>query len=83
MIRTTLGIEGMMCGMCEAHINDAIRRSFDVRSAKSDRRRKRCVVVSEGELDRQRVARVVGDLGYDLVSMESEPYQRRRLGLFG
>lgn len=26
MIKTTLGIEGMMCGMCESHINNAIRK---------------------------------------------------------
>ena len=25
MIKTTLRIDGMMCGMCEAHVNDAIR----------------------------------------------------------
>ena len=25
MILTTLKIEGMMCGMCEAHVRDAIR----------------------------------------------------------
>ena len=26
MIKITLEIDGMMCGMCEAHVNDAIRR---------------------------------------------------------
>ena len=26
MIKTTLKIDGMMCGMCESHINDVIRR---------------------------------------------------------
>ena len=25
MTKTTLKIDGMMCGMCEAHVNDAIR----------------------------------------------------------
>ena len=30
MIQTTLGIDGMMCSMCEAHINDTIRREFAV-----------------------------------------------------
>ena len=28
MIKTTLKIDGMMCGMCESHINDTIRNSF-------------------------------------------------------
>ena len=26
MIKTALKIDGMMCGMCEAHINDVIRK---------------------------------------------------------
>lgn len=31
MIKTTLRIGGMMCGMCEAHVNDAIRAHFNVK----------------------------------------------------
>ena len=27
MNKTTLKIEGMMCSMCEAHINDVIRKA--------------------------------------------------------
>ncbi len=26
MIQITLEIDGMMCGMCEAHVNDAVRK---------------------------------------------------------
>ena len=25
MIETTVKVDGMMCGMCEAHVSDAIR----------------------------------------------------------
>ncbi len=28
MVKTTLKIDGMMCGMCESHVNDAIRNAF-------------------------------------------------------
>lgn len=28
MIKTTLKIDGMACGMCESHINDAVRKSL-------------------------------------------------------
>ena len=28
MTKTTLKIDGMMCGMCESHVNDAIRKAF-------------------------------------------------------
>ena len=27
MIKTTMKIDGMMCGMCEAHVCDAIRKA--------------------------------------------------------
>lgn len=77
MIKTTLGIDGMMCSMCEAHVNDAIRRNFDVKSAKSSRRKARCVVISEQSLDRDRVAAALGEFGYELTSINEEPYKRR------
>lgn len=77
MISTVLGIEGMMCDMCEAHINDAIRRNFNVKSARSDRHRKTCTIVSEEELDRARIASVIAETGYDLVSITSEPYKKK------
>ena len=35
MIKTTLTIDGMMCGMCESHMNDAIRGAFDVKKVTS------------------------------------------------
>ena len=79
MIQTTIGIDGMMCEMCEAHINDAIRKHFAVKSAKSNRRKKQCVVVSEEPLDEGRLREVIAETGYDLLSISSEPYQRRKL----
>ncbi len=81
MIQTTIGIDGMMCEMCEAHINDAIRKNFAVKSAKSNRKKKQCVVVSEEPLDEAKVREVIGQTGYDLLSISSEPYQKK--GLFG
>ncbi len=83
MIQTTIGIDGMMCEMCEAHINDAIRRNYTVKSAKSNRKKKQCIVVSEEPLDEAKVREVIGQTGYELLSISSEPYQKKRLfGLF-
>lgn len=31
MIKITVGIEGMACGMCEAHINEAVRNVFQIK----------------------------------------------------
>ena len=81
MIQTTIGVDGMMCEMCEAHINDVIRRTFSVKSAKADRKKKRCVVVSEEPLDEAAVREAIEKTGYEFTSIASEPYQKK--GLFG
>ena len=81
MIQTTIGVDGMMCEMCEAHINDVIRRTFSVKSAKADRKKKRCVVVSEEPLDEDAVREAIEKTGYEFTSIASEPYQKK--GLFG
>lgn len=35
MVQMTLKVDGMACGMCEAHINDAIRSHFAVKKVSS------------------------------------------------
>ena len=35
MYETKVKIDGMMCGMCEAHVNDAIRARFNVKKVTS------------------------------------------------
>ena len=47
MFKTTVGIEGMMCGMCEAHVNDAIRKAFDVKKVKASRKDNNAEIISE------------------------------------
>ena len=38
MEKITVEVSGMMCGMCEAHINDAVRKAFpDVEKVNSSR----------------------------------------------
>lgn len=44
MVKTTLGIDGMMCGMCESHMNDAIRNNFDVKKVTSSHSKKQTEV---------------------------------------
>ncbi len=79
MIRTVLGIEGMMCGMCEAHINDAVRRAFPVKSVKANRKRKECVILSEDAPDAGRLRQVIADTGYTLTGIEAGPYVKKSL----
>ncbi len=41
MVKITLDVEGMACGMCEAHVNDAIRKAFAVKKVSSSFHKKK------------------------------------------
>ena len=51
MVKITLGIDGMACGMCEAHINDTVRASFKVKKVTSSHSKGKTVIVAENEID--------------------------------
>ena len=76
MIKTTLTIDGMMCGMCESHMNDAIRNAFDVKKVTSSHSKGETVIISENALDEEKLKKAVSDTGYELVEIDSEPYKK-------
>lgn len=81
MTKTTLKIDGMMCGMCESHVNDAIRQAFKVKKVNSSHSKSECVIISEEPLDEAKLQEVMEPTGYKLLSVETEPYEKK--GLFG
>ena len=81
MIKTTLKIDGMMCGMCESHINDAIRNSFDVKKVNSSHTKGETVIVSKEALDEDKIRSVIDKTGYELQSVSSEELEEKK-GLF-
>ena len=81
MTKTTLKIDGMMCGMCESHVNDAIRQAFKVKKVNSSHSKGECVIISEEPLDEAKLQEVMEHTGYKLLSVEAEPYEKK--GLFG
>ena len=81
MIRTTLQIDGMMCGHCEAHVNDTIRQAFPVKKVESSHTKKETIILSEEPLDEEKLRAAIKETGYDLVSISAAPYEKR--GLFG
>ena len=81
MVKITVEIEGMVCGMCEAHINEAVRNAFQVRKVTSSHTKKQTVILAEKNITEQELKCVVAKAGYDAVSVSSEPYEKK--GLFG
>ena len=81
MVKTTLGIDGMMCGMCESHMNDAIRNNFDVKKVTSSHSKKQTVIITEQDIDEQELKAVIDGTGYESGAVKKEPYEKK--GLFG
>ncbi len=72
--RVTVEIDGMMCGMCESHIKDAIRAKFpDVNKlTASHGKGKASFVLSAPESESQVAARLhegIDPLGYRIISV--------------
>ena len=51
MIQTTVQVSGMVCSMCEAHINDTIRAAFSVEKVSSSHSKGETVILSQEPLD--------------------------------
>ncbi len=81
MFKTTVGVDGMMCGMCEAHMNNAVRSNFKVKKVESSHSKGITVILSADEIDKQQLSEAVASLGYKITSFDSEVIQKK--GLFG
>ena len=83
MIKTTIEVRGMACGMCEAHINDAVRKVTGDAKVSSSHSKNRTEIISEQPIDEAAVRKAITDTGYDVGSITSEPYEKKKfLGLF-
>ena len=83
MVKTVLKIDGMMCGMCEAHMNDLIRKNFKVKKVTSSAKDGETVIISDAELDIPWAKKQIKDIGYELVDYTIEPYEKKGLFHFG
>ena len=79
MIKLTVGIEGMACGMCEAHINEALRNAFSVKKVTSSHTKKQTVIIAKKDIPEQELKDAIAKTGYEGVSINSEPYEKKRL----
>ena len=83
MMKITVKIDGMMCGMCESHINDAVRRAFPVKKVSSSHSKGETVIVTEINIEETALRSVVDATGYKVTSVTKEPYEKKGLFHFG
>ena len=74
VLKITLKIDGMVCGMCEAHINDAVRRAFPVKKVSSSKTKKETVIITETDIEEKQLYDVIKNTGYILTEIKKEPY---------
>ena len=83
MIKTTLKIYGMMCPMCESHINDKIRQSFKIKKISSSHSKGTTEIISESTLDEIALKEAIGKTGYKVLEYSAQPYEKKKFSLFG
>ena len=82
MIKTTMTIEGMMCGMCEAHVCDAIRKALpSAKKVSASRSKKEASFLTEDAVNTELLKSAIDATGYTCLSVESAHYEKK--GLFG
>jgi len=82
MYRTIIGIDGMVCSMCEAHINDALRRTFSVKKVSSSHKKKQAEIISDERLDEEDLRKTINETGYSILSIQTEPYKKKGFSFF-
>ena len=80
MIETTLKINGMMCGLCESHINEVVRKNAQVNKVTSSHTKGETVIVSEAPVDVEKLKEAIAATGYTVTGAETKPYEKK--GLF-
>ncbi len=83
MFRTTIRIDGMMCPMCEAHVNDALRKAFpEIKKIRSSHSKGETVIISDNEYSEDKLRELLDPTGYKVISSECKPFEGKGLPIF-
>ncbi|MBR4555294.1 MAG: ATPase P [Ruminococcus sp.] len=77
---TTAKIDGMMCPMCESHVNDAVRKNLTAKKVTSSHRKGETVIISDESITREQLEAALEGSGYKVLSVSTGEYVRK--GLF-
>ena len=70
--KITIEIEGMMCGMCESHINDAIRSSLNVKKLKTSHVTGLSEFMTNDVISDERLKDIITKTGYRVLEIKRE-----------
>ncbi len=81
MLKIKMKIDGMMCGMCESHVNDAVRRACPVKKVTSSHSKGETVILTETDIPEERLRAAIEPTGYRVLAVSKAIYEKK--GLFG
>ena len=70
--KITLQIDGMMCGMCESHINDAIRSNLNVKKLKTSHATGLSEFQTNDVVSDDRLKEIINKTGYKVLEIKRE-----------
>ena len=79
MLEITVKIDGMMCGMCESHVNDAVRRAFPVKKVTSSHAKGETLILTETDISEEQLRAAIEPTGYRVLSVRKEHDEKRSL----
>lgn len=79
MIEYTISIDGMMCEMCEAHINDTIRKTIHPEKVYSSHKKAISTFVTKDEIDEAYLQRSIEETGYRIIGIQHKPYVKKSI----
>ena len=82
MVKITLDIEGMACGMCEAHINHAVRQSFLIKKVTSSYSKNSTEIIADMPIDDEKLKNIIKATGYKVRGIHTQPYEKKGFSLF-
>lgn len=77
MIELKIKVEGMRCGMCESHINEAVRKVSGVKKVTSSHSKNLTRIIGEDTLSLEEVIHRITSQGYRVIDVDSSVYEKR------
>ena len=84
MYKISLAVDGMACSMCEAHINETIRKAVPgAKKVTASHVKKKAEFICDEIPDENALRTAIGATGYEMTDFKAEPYQKKGFSLFG
>ena len=72
MVKVTVNVEGMMCGHCEAHVNEAIKKALGVEDVVSSHESNTTVFTAPERVDEDKIRATIKEAGYEVTGITQE-----------